>query len=63
MSPKMLSRMTEVTTRSGQDEVNSLLSEGWRLLSVESVPVEEGADSWVKTKYVLGYPGQDALED
>ncbi len=59
----MLSRMVKVKTERHENHVNELLAEGWRLLSVESVPVQEGTDSYVETKYVLGFPGQDSLAD
>jgi len=55
--------MVKVKTERHENHVNELLAEGWRLLSVESVPVQEGTDSYVETKYVLGFPGQDSLAD
>ena len=59
----MLSRMVMVKTERHEEHVNKLLADGWRLLSVESVPAHDGGDSYVETKYVLGFPGQDALGD
>ncbi|MGH8037059.1 MAG: hypothetical protein ACREPD_04890 [Stenotrophomonas sp.] len=58
---QMLTRMTKVTSQRSDDAVNKLLNEGWRLLSVEQVPMRDGGDAWVETKYVLGYPDQDSL--
>lgn len=52
-----------VKTERHEEHVNKLLADGWRLLSVESVPAHDGGDSYVETKYVLGFPGQDALGD
>jgi len=59
----MLSRMVKVKTERHEEHANKLLAEGWRLLSVDTVPVNEGVDSYVEVKYVLGFPGQDPLED
>ncbi|MCE4343949.1 hypothetical protein ABQW67_19705 [Xanthomonas hortorum] len=63
MSAKLLTRMTKVTTERHVDDTNALLKDGWRLIAVESVPVNDGIDSYVETKFVLGYPGQPALDD
>ncbi|MGV6491356.1 hypothetical protein ACTUVK_000519 [Stenotrophomonas rhizophila] len=58
---QMLTRMTEVTEERKGDKVNELLGKGWRLLAVDQVEMRDGSDSWIETKYVLGYPNQDPL--
>ncbi len=63
MTSKTLSRITEVAETISSEEVNDWLKEGAVLLAVASVPIHEGADSFVRTKYVVGYPGRDPLDD
>ncbi|MEL4893530.1 hypothetical protein PQU63_18760 [Xanthomonas protegens] len=58
---QMLTRITEVVAVRKEEDVNARLKEGWRLLSVEQVPMRDGGDTWVETKYVLGFPNQEAL--
>ncbi|QGL88388.1 hypothetical protein FEO91_08750 [Stenotrophomonas maltophilia] len=60
---QMLTRMTAVKEVKSEETANRLLSEGWRLLAVEQVPMHEGGDSWIQTKYVFGYPNQYPLSD
>ncbi|WP_153065843.1 hypothetical protein [Xanthomonas campestris] len=63
MSVKTLSRITEVKTERHESNANTWLNQGWLLLSVASVTVQDGSDAYVETKYVLGFPGQDPVDD
>lgn len=62
MTIATLSRITEVSETFSSEEANDLLQQGGVLLSVESVGISEGADSFVRTKYVLGFPGRGPLD-
>lgn len=58
---QMLTRITKVLETNSEGTANEHLKAGWRLLSVEQVPMRDGGDTWVSTKYVLGLPNQDPL--
>lgn len=58
---QMLTRITKVLETASEGTANEHLKAGWRLLSVEQVPMRDGGDTWVSTKYVLGLPDQDPL--